>query len=101
MSREPDRASGERMMWVWVVVFPVTVACTAAAGLLGGVLWGSAVEGAIAGTIWGLVLGLVWVLPAAFLGRSSRAKKKWHGDTPRENMRDPGRFGGPEGGGFF
>ncbi len=44
---------------------------------------------------------MIWVLPVAFLGRSRRAEKKWRGDSPRENMRDPGRLGGPEGGGFF
>jgi membrane associated rhomboid family serine protease len=102
MSHEPNRAGTRRKTLVWaIVVFAVTAACSAAAGIMGGVLWGSAVEGAIAGAIWGLILGLVWVLPLAFLGRSSRAKKKWYGDSPRENMRDPGRFGGPESGGFF
>ena len=68
---------------------------------MGGVIWGAAVEGAIAGALWGLVLGLIWVLPVAFLERSRGANKKWHGDSPKENMRDPGRFGGPDSGGFF
>ncbi len=102
MSRKPSRTGAIRRPLVWAVAaFAVTVACTVAAGVVGGILQGSAVEGAIAGAIWGLVLGLFWILPVAFLGRPSRAKKKWQGDPPRETMRDPGRFGGSESGGFF
>lgn len=102
MSREPNRAGARRRTLIWVtLVFAVTAACSAAAGIVGGILWGNAVEGAIAGPIWGLVLGLVWILPVAFLGRRSRTKKKWYGDSSRQNMQDPGRFGGPESGGFF
>ena len=102
MSRRDDQSGAGRRTLAWAVVaFAATVASITAVGTVGGIVWGGAAEGAIAGAIWGFVLALIWVLPVAFLGRSRRAEKKWHGDSPRENMRDPGRFGGPEGGGFF
>jgi hypothetical protein len=100
MSHERNRA-GRRTLVRAAAALSLTVACTVVIESAGSVLWGDIAEGAIAGVIWGLVLGLVWVLPVAFLGRSGEAKKKWHGYSPRQSMRAPGRFGGSESGGFF
>lgn len=92
MNRGPDRNSVKHGKLFWATVALVaTVVCVTLLGSVAGALAGNVAVGAVAGAIWGLFFGLLWVLPVFFLRR--RGKNEGH-------MRDPGYYGGGEGGGY-